>query len=144
MNKPANILRLLIIEDNVERVNLFRAWCPPEIRVVTATTAGRAIGILRRDAGRVYAGILLDHDLQEQTTLPSDASLSTSDVLDVLIQNTSIDVPIFVHSMNLQCAPAMVTKLESAGFFVTRIPMDHLTQENFLPWLEEVRDWWET
>lgn len=144
MNISENVLRLLIIEDNVERINLFRAWCPPEIRIVTATTAGRAIGILRRDRGRVYGGILLDHDLQEQATLPSDRSLSTSDVLNVLIKNTSIDVPIFIHSMNPHQAPAMVTTLESAGFFVTRIPMESLSQDNFHSWLEEVQDWWET
>ena len=144
MNRSAQSLRLLIVEDNTERIKLFREWCPEDVKIVTSSTVGSSIGLLRRDKGRVYAGILLDHDLQEQAILASDKELNARDFLDVLITEISKDVPILVHSMNLQCAPIMVTKLESAGFFVTREPMDNLNREKFLAWLVQVQDWWET
>ena len=101
------------------------------------------MGILQRDRGRVYAGILLDHDLQEQTITQTDRLISGSDIVKVIFRNISKDVPILVHSMNISRAPIMAERLESAGFNVTRIPMEMLTERDFLEWLEEVRDLWE-
>ena len=37
----------------------------------------------------------------------------------------------------------MVGRLESAGFWVTRIPMDKLTEEKLGEWLEDVHEIWE-
>ncbi len=37
----------------------------------------------------------------------------------------------------------MVDRLEKAGFWVTRIPMDKLTKEKLDAWVEEVREIWE-
>lgn len=58
------VCRILIVEDDDERVAKFRSWLPETMRIVHARSAGSAIGILQRDKGRVYAGIMLDHDLQ--------------------------------------------------------------------------------
>ncbi len=51
--------------------------------------------------------------------------------------------PILVHSVNIQRAPVMVSKLEAAGFDVTRISMDHLKEEQLLEWVEDAREMWE-
>lgn len=110
---------------------------------VVAASAGRAIGILQRDRGSVYAGIMLDHDLQENVVTCDEMDLSGKNVVDVIIKNISKDVPIFVHSMNINQAPAMVERLEKAGFEVTRIPFAHLTQAKLNNWIEEVREIWD-
>ncbi len=87
---------------------------------------------------------LLDHDLQEQVAIESDRYLCGNDVVDIILQDISYNVPILVHSVNISRAPVMVSRLEKAGFWVTRIPMDELTEEDLAEWLQEVRDIWET
>ena len=61
---------------------------------------GRALGILRRDPGRVYAGIVLDHDLQGQIASEADRFLTGQDVVRAILRYVSPDVPVLVHSMN--------------------------------------------
>lgn len=50
---PPRFFRLLLIEDNVGRVQDFRAWLPPWARLVWAQSAGQALGLIRRDRGHV-------------------------------------------------------------------------------------------
>jgi len=129
--------RLLVVEDDISRINLFQSWCPITVRLVWAKSAGVALGILQRDRGKVYSGILLDHDLLEQTITSSDEYLNGFQVVQAIINNTSPDVPILIHSMNHLQAPLMQSQLEDAGFCVTRIPMSVLDQKKFLQWLDE-------
>ena len=140
-NKPSG-LRLLIVEDNEERLQCFRSWLPDDIRVVVARSAGRAIGIVQRDRGTVYAGILLDHDLVEQIATEGELKFSGTQVSEAIIKHISADVPVLIHSMNYIGAKTMFTKLEQAGFWLTRIPMISLTQDKLEAWLEEVREIW--
>jgi hypothetical protein len=135
------MLRILLIEDDNERVIAIRSWLPSDVRLVHAGSAGRAIGILVRDRN-AYAGIMLDHDLREQIVTEKDFFLSGSNVVKTIITCISPDIPILVHSMNPGCAPLMVKSLEKTGFSVTRLPMREMTRENFNEWLEEVRDVW--
>ena len=139
MNLP---VRLLLIEDDSERVRIFTSWLPPDIRLVHAGSAGRALGILQRDRD-AFAGIMLDHDLQGQTITMEDSSLSGSDIVVRLITLVRPDIPVFIHSMNPALAPQMTKRLARAGFSVTRMPMAELTETQFIVWLEEVRECWE-
>jgi CheY-like chemotaxis protein len=140
---PKLHFRLLLIEDNPDRVELFRSWIPPGVHIVRARSGGSAIGIIRRDVGRVYGGILLDHDLQEQTITAADVRLSGSNVVLELINHFSRDIPILVHSTNQIQGPQMVNKLERAGFWVSHVPMYNLEEKNFAEWLQEARELWE-
>jgi CheY-like chemotaxis protein len=135
--------RILIVEDNRERELRLRSWLPPEARPVVASSAGRAIGILRRDAGNVYAGVILDHDLQEQRVTDMDQYLSGQDVAQAIIQHLSRSVLILVHSVNTSQSPLMAIRLENAGFDVTQIPMTVLTQERLNDWMAGVRERWQ-
>lgn len=143
MKKPKPVLRILIVEDDPDRARRLRSWLPDNVRTVVVASAGRALGVLERDRGSVYAGILLDHDLQEQAATDSDRHLSGSDVVDAIIMNVSKHVPVLVQSVNVSHAPIMADRLESAGFWVTRIPMDKLTKEKLGVWMEEVCEIWE-
>lgn len=136
------IHRILLVEDDQERANILISYLPKHIRVVQASSAGRAIGIIRADhRSRTnkspYCGIMLDHDLQEQIVSADDAQLSGMNVVDAIIQHVPRKVPILVHSMNLAEAPNMVKKLRSASFSVTRVPMREMTTEKLIKWLEE-------
>jgi|GEM_PF-907452 len=145
------LLRLLIVEDNADRIERFRSWLPADAHPVFATGAGRALGILRR-CGRDprdrrrrsldYAGLLLDHDLVEQVAAEGEEGFSGSHVTAAVIERISVEVPILIHSMNLTRARAMQSRLEQAGFWVTRIPMSALNQDRLLAWLDEVRENW--
>jgi CheY-like chemotaxis protein len=135
--------RILIIEDDRERERILKSWLPPDVRTVVAGSGGRAIGILERDRGRVYAGILLDHDLQGRIATSTDRSLDGKDIVNMIVKNISKDVPILVHSMNVTQAPVMAQRLEKDGYSVTRIPMANLTKERLQAWVEEARAMWE-
>ena len=143
MKKPKAVFRILLVEDDPERTELLQSWLPKDVRTVVAASAGKAMGLLARDKGNVYGGILLDHDLQMQTVTRTDRYLCGSDVVNAIIRYISRDVPILVHSTNVQEAPVMVTRLENADFSVTRIPMYRLKQEQVVDWIEEARESWQ-
>jgi CheY-like chemotaxis protein len=133
--------RILLIEDDNERVETFKAWLPDDVRLVHAGSAGRAIGILQRDRN-AYAGIMLDHDLRGQMVTEKDFSLDGIIVSKTIMANIPSVTPILIHSMNPADAPKMVLALSKSGFSVTRIPMSAITEEKFCEWLEEAREMW--
>jgi CheY-like chemotaxis protein len=135
-------LRVLIIEDDRSRVEKFKAWLPEDVISVVAWSAGRALGILERDRGAVYAGILLDHDLQQHAATGADEYLSGTHVADAIVRNVSKGVPILVHSMNPTRAPVMARRLAEADFSVTQVPMEALDRGTLEGWLEQVRAFW--
>lgn len=135
--------RLLIIEDDYERERVLKSWLPSDVKTVVAGSAGRAIGVLERDRGSVYAGILLDHDLQGRTATSSDRLLDGKDIVNMIVKNISKNVPILVHSMNVTQAPIMAHRLEKDGYCVTLIPMANLTKERLQEWVSEARALWE-
>jgi hypothetical protein len=148
MKKLSEIFRLLIIEDNQERIATFKNWIPEKIPVVVASSAGKAVGILKRDSnkikknGRVYAGILLDRDLQGQKVTQIDQYLSGNDIIDVIIIHIDRNVPILIHSTNIHQSIKMKQQLEGIGYPVTKIPMTDLTKEKFNEWLNEAFELW--
>ena len=143
MRRSKPFFRILVVEDDPQRASLLQSWLPEDVRTVLVTTAGKAIGLLKRDSGNVYAGIMLDHDLQLQRTTESDFYLSGGDVVEAVIRYISNDVPVLVHSMNFSQAPLMASRLHKAGFSVIQTPMNELTRAILCQWLEEAREIWE-
>ena len=143
MGTIKRVFRILIIEDDQNRIDCFRSWLDHDIRLVVASSAGRALGILERDKGYVYAGILLDHDLEKQAATDKDLDTTGSHLVITIIRNIDKDVPILVHSMNPAKAQTMVEKLSDAGFTVSRIPMGDLTKMRLRAWVEDAHEIWE-
>lgn len=134
------MLRVLIIEDNPERERPILAGLPSDVKGVVARSAGLAIGILRRDPGKVYSGVILDHDLHERQIVAADAHLNGQDVVGAIAQYVDRAVPVLIHSMNATQRAVMARTLERAGFEVTTIPMNLLDREAMCEWLRAVRD----
>ena len=143
MIKTNSFFRILIVEDNMPRANLLKSWLPIDIKPVLVTSAGAAIGLIKRDRGNVYAGIMLDHDLQENIVSRADMDLNGMNVVDAIVSYIPNDVPILVHSTNETQGPAMARRLESYNYMVMQISMNQLTYRKFLEWIEEVRELWE-
>ena len=141
-NQMPELFRLLLIEDDIGRVQEFRAWLPPWARLVWAQSAGAAIGLIRRDHGHVYGGILLDRDLAQRAVTEADESLSGSDVAMALMDNFSIEIPILIHSTNQVQVPRVARQLTAKGFWVTRLPFYDMNEGAFLAWLEEAHGIW--
>lgn len=140
MTKVRRRIRLLIVEDDPNRIEQFRRWIPGDILYVVTSNAGSAMGILNRDRGKVYSGILLDHDLKR---FNSGDLTDGKDVVSAVVKHVSPDRPVLVHSVNEQQAPIMVELLASRGFSVTRMPFPKLSKEIFLKWIDEVRETFE-
>lgn len=147
--KNINPIRILIVEDSETRIERLKRMLPDWVRPVVAVSAGKAIGILELDSYRrnngidVFAGILLDHDLVNQTITEEDRTLTGKNVVQSIIHNVTRDTPVLVHSMNSGEARVMVGRLENMGYSVLRVPMNDLTQEILTVWLEETRQLWE-
>jgi CheY-like chemotaxis protein len=136
------LIRILIVEDDLDREKLLLSWLPPEVKAVVATSAGKAMGILRVDWRSVYAGIVLDHDLQARKASESDRYLSGQDVTQAIIEHIKRHVPILIHSMNASQRAVISSRLQRAGFEVTTMPMDALTPEPFRAWVDSVIENW--
>jgi len=134
--------RLLVVEDSEDRIALFREWIPDEFRVAFVKSAGRALKVLEMDAGRVYAGILLDHDLDQSVAAQSELLLSGQQVVEQMVRVIDVDVPVLIHSINVLGARAMERRLLEQRFDVTRIPFYHLDRQRLGRWLEEVWEEW--
>ena len=137
------LIPLLIVEDNLRRVQWFDIHTPIGFRLIHAKSGGVALGMLQRDKGRVYGGILLDHDLHMRGVLASDKKVSGSEIVETIIANISRDVPILVHSMNPEKSIKMTNALEHAGFWVEKMRWYDITQEMYHEWLEEVKEEWD-
>jgi CheY-like chemotaxis protein len=135
--------RLLIVEDSEERVALFRDWIPERFRATFVKSAGRAMKVLELDAGRVYAGILLDHDLDQAVAAESELQLSGRQVVEQLVRKVDVDVPVLIHSVNPLGARMMEQNLVEHGFDVTRVPFFNLDRQRLGRWLEVVWEEWE-
>ena len=143
VTQPPRFFRLLLVEDDIGRVQDFRTWLPPWAKLVWAQSAGGAIGLIRRDPGHVYGGVLLDHDLGQRAMTADDESLSGSNVAIALIEHFSIDIPILIHSTNQVQVPRVARQLEEKRFWVTRIPFYDMTKDAFLRWVQEAHELWE-
>ena len=140
---PPRFCRILMIEDDEVRIARIAAWLPPDLRLVVTRSAGRAMRTLQLDRPTTYAGIMLDHDLQQQIAADAEASLSSSNLIDLIIRKIDHDVPVLVHSMNASRGPVLVERLRNAGFYTSYVPFEHLTRQGFLNWIEYVHELWE-
>lgn len=132
-----------MIEDDGERAKILCSWLPEDVIVVQAASAGRALGILEKDRGYIYAGIMLDHDLQMQAATEADKGLSGSDVVEAIIGKIDRRTAIMVHSYNRARAPLMAEKLATAKFRVCQEFFDMLSEEQVRDWAEDARDYWQ-
>ena len=137
------MIRILIIEDNEERIDLFKRWMPADVQAIFVKGAGRAVRVIELDKGSVYAGICLDHDLDEQVVAEGEYGVNGVEVVRRVVRNISRDVPILVHSMNFGGGTSMVRMLQAQGFSVTRTPFSQMEKDVFREWLEDVRAEWE-
>lgn len=144
MNQPHLKPRILLIEDNAERIALFREWlCGTGFVLIEASSGGRAKGILRKGSTEGIAGVLLDHDLDQQPVTAVDHLLSASHLMNAIALSLPRSVPILIHSMNSTQPPRMAHRLRHEGFRVSRIRMTAMTRAIFHQWLQTVRDNWE-
>ena len=137
------MLRILVIDDSPVRLGLLRQWMPDDVHAVYSTSAGRAMKLLDLDPGTVYAGIMLDHDLDQQVAVEAEHDFTGLDVARRIVLRIPPDIPVLVHSTNWSGAASMQHMLVAAGFAVTRIRFDDLTRERLLDWLEDVRAEWQ-
>lgn len=143
MQKVKPVFRILMVEDDPMRARKLASWFHERVRLVVVTSPGKAIGLLKRDQGDVYAGIMLDHDLHEQAVTGTDYNLTGKHVVKTVIQFISKKVPILVHSGNMAEAPLMKKQLAQAGFVVSQVPMFQLTKDELQVWVKEVYKIWE-
>jgi len=118
--------RLLLIEDDPGREAQIRIWLP-EYHIVTATTAGAAVGIVKRDQASDYAAVIIDCDLYRRPHAPGARLHDGRDVARLIAQRWKPDLPVLVHSNNPTGGPVIADLLRGAGFDVTSIRMADLT-----------------
>ena len=98
--KPPLRPRLLLVEDDAQRIDRFRRWLASspqgsQFVLIEATTGGQAMGVLSHGTAPI-AGICLDHDLNSRPKAPSDETTSGSDVVVAICNRVRRQVPILV------------------------------------------------
>jgi CheY-like chemotaxis protein len=140
------ILKILIIEDDSKCISQLEEWLPADFQGIFVKSVGRATELLERDNCRdnshVYAGIVLDLDLQQQLATEADQDFSGSTIIKAIIRYLSADIPVLVFSRTLKRVIHMEDKLSDEGFIVTKIPMDQMDKDLVLRWLGGVRANW--
>jgi len=138
--------RLVLIEDDLGRIEHFARWLTgSEFVLVTARSGGQALGLLRHGA-QGMAGLMLDHDLSNAPLTAADATLSTSDLMPLIQRTVPRCVPVLIHSHSISKPKAMERTLQQVGFSVTRVRFALLQSAPalFSRWLDDVRDAWES
>lgn len=143
--------RILLVEDDDRRVAHMKLLFHPGIRLVRASSAARAIGIIQRDgtlrsdSRPAYAGVMLDHDLDHHPINAADQKMNGTDVARALAAHFSPDVPVYIHSTNSGGSAAMMGILRERGFDVERASWMDLQDapSPLLQWFEEVLEIWD-
>ena len=92
----SNKLNLLIVEDNIDRINWFqKEFC--DCRIIFAKTAKQGIRAINSE---VFSTILLDHDLGDRVFVPSSDSNTGYQVALAIPNSINKDTPVIVHSWN--------------------------------------------
>lgn len=135
--------RILIIEDDPLRISRLLEWLPKGCKAVIAESTGKALGLLNPQSISDYAGIVLDHDLQQQVYTEQDLSLSGSALINVIATRVPRWVPVLIQSVNVSKGPAMAKRLINAGFTVDHVPMSRLKQQYYCTWVSEALQLWQ-
>ena len=92
--------RIVLIEDEPERIEKFKSWTDgTPFVLVCATSGGQALGLINHGAEGV-AGICLDYDLNTAPKTPADAVVSGTHVVSAILNKVRRGIPILVHSMS--------------------------------------------
>ena len=141
MEKPRLKPRILLVEDDMGRIEVFEKWLDgTEFVLSVARSGGQALGMLTKGGTEAIAGVLLDHDLSDSPFTEADLALSTTNVLPLIMRKVRRDAPVLIHSHNVSKPIVMQRALESNGFSVMRVRFAELSEDQFARWLDEVRD----
>lgn len=120
-------MRVLVLEDWIDRLKKFREWYKAEHDYVEATTADEARRLLA--AGPRFDVMFLDHDLAEEHY--EGKGMDGEDTGFAVCRYITDSMPIaerprtfIVHSLNPVGAERMVKHLSTAGLNVYRVPYD--------------------
>jgi CheY-like chemotaxis protein len=108
--------KILILEDDPDRMKIFRLALEERHEIMHVETAQQAIDCLEF---QVFDVVFLDHDLGGETYV-SEANVNTgSEVARYMATGlgcTWYAMPIVIHSMNIPAAEKMEHKLRAAGY----------------------------
>ncbi|MCV0439867.1 MAG: response regulator [Hydrogenophaga sp.] len=118
-------MKILILEDDENRIATFMEKLPTWQDVTCVTTAEAAIEKLSTEE---FAVVFLDHDLGGEVYVDPSNPNTGSGVVRWMLQNveTVQDPDIVIHSMNTPAALAMEQDLKGKYGFVWRIPFPTL------------------
>jgi CheY-like chemotaxis protein len=132
-------LRILLVEDDVERRDEIASWMPCDVRLIWCQNGEAAVGVLTRSGKHDFAAVMLDNDLDKRPYVATATKLKGVDVARKMTERLSRDTPVLVHSMSVTREDIMKL-LRAEAFPVTQLPYCDLTRENLNAWVEEVRE----
>ncbi len=120
-------MRILILEDDIDRMEVFYSKLANDHTVVWVDTASQAIGYLGRGDFDV---VFLDHDLGGEVFVnQADANTGSEVVRWMVSTDTLLSRPtVVIHSLNFPAARSMEDSLNRSDRFdnVYRIPFNQL------------------
>jgi hypothetical protein len=131
-------MRILILEDDPNRVHTFMTKLGMQHELVCVNTAAAAIDMLHdADVDSSIDLVFLEHDLGGEVYVDTKNKNTGSEVVRWLTrQSLNVPCPIILHSLNEPASRSMQLSLLDRGFEVHRIPftqlVDHLDDPSFI------------
>jgi len=105
-------MRILVVEDNLERIQWFRTEFDPHF-VTVAMDAKTGIACVQEELVDL---ICLDHDLGGQVFADSHAQNTGYQVAKAIVNSINKDTPVIVHSWNIAGAKNICSILKQAVY----------------------------
>lgn len=132
---PKNQVKLLLIDDDHERVRLFKVWTPPDIRLSVVMDAGQGLGEINKMGEEDYAGVMLDHDIHKTPIPGMPVTVNGMKIATRLAERRLLGVAVLVHSTNPGGGLAMAQVLRGADYDVTQIRFGDLDKQRYQEWV---------
>lgn len=116
---------VIFLDDDHNRINAFRPWCPSAIIHETADMINKAI-----DTSDVVDVLFLDHDLGGEVFVDSNREDCGMEVVRFIEKKQPKIKHIVVHTMNPAAGEEMTLRLQKVGYSAQHVPFMYLNREN--------------
>lgn len=139
MTDRKSLPRVLVVEDDPNRLQKFEQLLGQVVRLVPVTTPAAALGLLERTKPEEYAGVMMDYDLEINRKFAHPPRMENGlAVAELLAKKVAPDTEILVHSMNVFHRDKIVEFLRGEGFSVQLLPYVECDRDWLLPFVRRV------
>lgn len=126
--------RLLLVEDNQDRIDKIHTWLPVNFELVIAANVDQAVELLKQNNVNTFGAFMLSLDIYKLSSISSDLIPPNSSLEVNLALKLAKDSSVLVISNDIGLSNLIGQGINNAGFDVTSIPFENFEKGKFLTW----------